>query len=111
MADSEQYDLTHKRGTNFVWSGPGQLPTGTWTARAQIRTPQGKLLATLTCTLTPDDSLPSPDTHTLVLESSDDTSTWAVGVYLLDVKFYSGGQKLATQTAEMYVCDRVTSDA
>lgn len=111
MTDTQQYDLTHKKGTDFKFTGPGPLATGTWTARSQIRTSTGKLLATLDCTLTPDNSLPDGDTHVLVLESSDDTSTWPVGVYLLDVKFYcDNGNKIASQTATLFVCDRVTAD-
>lgn len=60
--------ITFKRGSTFSYSGMVELPVGTWSAAAHIRTPNGDLIQALTVTLTPPVN-PSTE-HTLLLEAT-----------------------------------------
>ena len=106
-------NITHKRGTTFVWGGAIQAmqdgaPVTTLpahTAKAQVRTyPDLALVADLTVTL----GTPGAEGIPVVLKCAD-TRGWPLGPLCLDVRFeLPGGNVGSTETVLFSVEPGVT---
>ena len=106
-------NITHKRGTTFVWGGAIQAmqdgaPVTTLpahTVKAQVRTyPYLDLVADLTVTL----GTPGAEGIPVVLKCAD-TRRWPVGPLCLDVRFeLPGGNVGSTETVLFSVEPEVT---
>lgn len=106
-------NITHKRGTTFVWGGAIQAmqdgaPVTTLpahTVKAQVRTyPYLDLVADLTVTL----GTPGAEGIPVVLKCAD-TRRWPVGPLCLDVRFeLPGGNVGSTETVLFSVEQEVT---
>ena len=79
---------------------PGEDVTGS-VGRSQVRTKCGQLVEELTFTWLTDG-----DDFTLV--SPSDTSTWPTGTLCFDVRFYMGGQSVASDTGLIEVTEGIT---
>ena len=98
--------IAHKRGTTFQWLFnvvdllPGQSLVGS-VGRSEVRTLCGKLVEELVFTWITDGVQ-------LTLISPTDTTDWPTGNLVFDVKFYIGGQSIASDTGSIMVTDWVT---
>lgn len=99
--------IEHKRGDTFSRAGPGTLPSGTWTASAQVRTKKNNdaVLSDLVVALAPY-SGPQPPapaaalTHVLSLSlDAAKTALWPIDELECDVEFRdASGIVRSTQT-------------
>jgi hypothetical protein len=75
-----------KRGDTVSLTGTLVLPQGTFTHTCKAKSPQDGLVASLSVDV---DALESPTddaTHSIVIVSTTDTSTWPRGLINLDVR-------------------------
>lgn len=101
--------ITFKRGSTFSFGCPVQLPAGTWTASAQLRSSTGKLVQQLTVTLTPP--VAPATTHQLLLTATAlQSKTWPLGEVSGDVRFTdSNGLVIPTSSFTLLTQDPVTT--
>lgn len=106
----------HKRGDTFDRSGPvtvtengAPLPDLTgWTARCQIRTADGRLIAEPVFTWL-DAVAGLCRVH---VPNAPGTAAWPIGPALLDIQFTSpGGDVVSTQTADLQIVKDITHGA
>ena len=84
MATTQTYPI--KRGATLSLAGSVELPAGTWSASAQVRSAVLALVEQLVVTLTPP-VLPAT-AHTILIEaSSAQTADWPIGSLMCDVRF------------------------
>lgn len=103
--------ISHKRGDSFdiVASIPGDFADAYfvgWDVSSQIRDMFGTVQANLACNW-----LDPATTRNLSLQALD-TSSWAVGSYMMDVKFSRPGSPpyvVRTDTIELHVMREVTA--
>lgn len=101
----------HKRGATLSLAGTVQLPAGTWSASAQVRTATNALVEQLTVTL----SAPvSPATaHGILIEcTAAQAVDWPVGDLRCDVRFVDASAVpvvVPTPTFVIRVSQEVTS--
>lgn len=102
--------ITHKRGDSFQYLAeiPAAMADGYfsgWSVAAQVRTtPNGKLLADLSCTWS------DPVTTRVLMVQAMDTSHWDVGSAEMDIQFTrkSDGFVRSTATESIQVKKDVT---
>lgn len=75
-----------KQGATLSLFGTAVLPTGTWTARASVRTADDSLVGEISVTLTPP--VAPSSAHSIALEASAAaTNTWPVPAVMSDIRF------------------------
>lgn len=85
MAAIQTYPI--KRGATLSLAGTVQLPAGTWSASAQVRsTTSLSLVEQLSVTLTPP-VFPATAHAILIEASSAQSADWPIGTLLCDVRF------------------------
>ena len=96
--------ILHKKGTSFTKVISVSEDLADCTAVSQVRRYDGTLLSTLTTEI----AEPVEET-TVVTISKADTSSWAVGKYLCDVRFTHPDETVsATETFELEVEKSIT---
>jgi hypothetical protein len=91
-------DTFHAASTFLDANGAPKDTTG-FTITSQVRTPAGRLVATLTVAIT------SGVGNFLV---SGPTSNWPLGILHWDIQFLQGSEIFSTQTAALELVKRVT---
>lgn len=77
---------TQKRGATLSLAGTVVLPTGTWTATAQIKDTNLAIIDTVTVTLTPPAGQATAHSILMVV-SSTKTALWPIGNLFCDIRF------------------------
>lgn len=93
--------LRFKAGATFSFGGTVLLPSGTWSAACQVRRKTGDTVAEITVDLEALEAPTEEASHTIVLETDADTSSWPVEELVCDVLFYDSSdppKKVPTDT-------------
>ena len=77
---------THKRGSTLSLAGTVTLPSGTWSASAQVRSASTSLVEQLTVTLTAPES-PATAHTILIAGTAAQCADWPIGTLTCDVRF------------------------
>jgi hypothetical protein len=101
--------INFKRGSTFSYGATFEMPSGAWTAAAQLLSADGTRID-LDVTLTPPVS-PATDHVLLIEKNATATSAWPLGFLKGDIKFSDASApavRIFTSTFAVEVCEGVT---
>lgn len=104
-------NIKFKRGATFSLSGTDKLAAGTWTGSCQLRTPTGSLVQDLQVSVVPLEEPTEDATHSVLIWTDEDTSTWPLGQLFGDVLYVDNSvppNRDPSDTFIVTVVDRVT---